>query len=84
MDFLNAEAKIPLSTIVLIAMQVVAMVAFATNLSADIDQSEAVIAKHDTRITNLEVNFQQQQVTLARIDENLKHTMKQVDAIANK
>lgn len=84
MDFLNAEAKIPLSTIILIAMQVVAMVAFATNLSADIDQSEAVIAKHDTRITNLEVNFQQQQITLARIDANLQHTMKQVDAIANK
>ena len=84
MDFLNAEAKIPLSTIVLIAMQVVAMVAFATNLSADIDQSEAELSKHDIRISQLESNMQSQQVTLARIDENLKHTMKQVDAIANK
>lgn len=84
MDFLNAEAKIPLSTIVLIAMQVVAMIAFATNLSADINQAESDVARNDSRISILEVNFQQQQVTLARIDENLKHTMKQVDAIANK
>ena len=83
MDFMNAEAKISISTIVLIAMQVIAMVAFATNLSADIDKSELDIAKHDSRITTLEVNFQQQQVTLARIDENLKHTMRQVDSIAN-
>ena len=83
MDFMNAEAKISISTIVLIAMQVIAMVAFATNLSADIDQSELDIAKHDSRITTLEVNFQQQQITLARIDENLKHTMRQVDSIAN-
>ena len=84
MDILNAEAKISLSTIILIAMQVVAMIAFATNLSADINQAESDVARNDSRITTLEVNFQQQQVTLARIDENLKHTMKQVDAIANK
>jgi peptidoglycan hydrolase CwlO-like protein len=84
MDFLNTETKMPLSTLVLIAMQVVAMIAYATNLSADIDQTAYEVQRNDSRITTLEVSLQEQQVTLARIDENLKHTMKQVDTLANK
>ena len=84
MELSNGEAKLPVSTIVLIAVQVVAMIAYATNLSADIDQTGYEVSRNDSRITSLELNLQQQQVTLARIDENLKHTMKQVDSIANK
>ena len=60
------------------------MIAYATNLSADINQAQYEVQRNDSRITTLEVSLQEQQVTLARIDENLKHTMKQVDALANK
>lgn len=84
MELSNGVTKLPVSTIVLIAVQVVAMIAYATNLSADIAQTGYEVSRNDSRITSLELNLQQQQVTLARIDENLKHTMKQVDSIANK
>lgn len=78
----NGEAKIPFSTIVIVLVQLVAMVAFATNLSADIDRTGAEVVRHDTRISNIETQMQTQQVTLARIDENLKHLMKKIDQIA--
>jgi uncharacterized coiled-coil protein SlyX len=77
----NGEAKIPFSTIVIVLVQLVAMVAFATNLSADIDKTEAEVVRHDTRIANIETQMQSQQVTLARIDENLKHLVKKLDKI---
>jgi uncharacterized coiled-coil protein SlyX len=77
----NGEAKIPFSTIVIVLIQLVAMVAFATNLSADIDKTEAEVVRHDTRIANIETQMQSQQVTLARIDENLKHLVKKLDKI---
>lgn len=78
----NGEAKIPFSTIVIVLVQLVAMVAFATNLSADIDKNEAEVVRHDTRIGNIESQMQTQQVTLARIDENLKHMVKKLDELA--
>lgn len=78
----NGEAKIPFSTIVIVTVQLVAMVAFATNLSADIDKTEAEVVRHDTRIGNIESQMQAQQVTLARIDENLKHMVKKLDELA--
>lgn len=78
----NGEAKIPFSTIVIVLVQLVAMVAFATNLSADIDKNEAEVVRHDTRIGNIESQMQTQQVTLARIDENLKHMVKKLDQLA--
>jgi hypothetical protein len=78
----NGEAKIPFSTIVIVLVQLVAMVAFATNLSADIDRTGAEVVRHDTRISNIETQMQTQQVTLARIDENLKHLMQKIDKIA--
>lgn len=82
MEFSNGEAKIPLSTLSIVLVQLVAMVAFATNLSADIEKTEAEVVRHDTRISQLENTMQSQQVTLARIDENLKHMMEKIDAMS--
>ena len=84
MEFENGEAKIPFATIVIILVQIVAMVAFATNLSADIDVTEAELVRHDMRISQIESTMHTQQVTLARIDENLKHMMRKIDSIADK
>ena len=78
----NGEAKIPFSTLIIVLVQLVAMVAFATNLSADIEKTEAEVVRHDTRISQLENTMQSQQVTLARIDENLKHMMEKIDAMS--
>jgi len=78
----NGEAKIPFSTIIIVVVQLIALVAFATNLSADIEKTEAEVVRHDTRISQLENTMQSQQVTLARIDENLKHMMEKIDAMS--
>jgi hypothetical protein len=77
----NGEAKIPFSTIVIVVIQVVAMVAFATNLSADLDKSEAELIRHDIRISQIEAQMQNQQIILARMDENLKHVIKKIDTL---
>lgn len=74
-----SEAKIPLSTIVIILVQLVAMVAFATNLSADIDKTEAEIVRHDARLTAIESTMNSQEVALARIEENVKHIRSAID-----
>lgn len=77
----NGEAKIPFSTIVIVVVQLIALVAFATNLSADIEKNEAEVIRHDTRISNIESTMQSQQVILARMDENLKHVIKKIDTL---
>jgi len=77
----NGEAKIPFSTIVIVVVQLIALVAFATNLSADIQKNEAEVIRHDTRIGNIESTMQNQQVILARMDENLKHVIKKIDTL---
>jgi len=77
----NGEAKIPFSTIVIVVVQLIALVAFATNLSADIQKNEAEVIRHDTRIGNIESTMQSQQVILARMDENLKHVIKKIDTL---
>lgn len=77
----NGEAKIPFSTIVIVVVQLIALVAFATNLSADIQKNEAEVIRHDTRISNIESTMQNQQVILARMDENLKHVIKKIDTL---
>lgn len=74
-----SEAKIPLSTIVIILVQLVAMVAFATNLSADIDKTEAEVVRHDARLTAIESTMNSQEVALARIEENVKHIRSAID-----
>lgn len=76
-----SEAKIPFSTIVIILVQLVAMVAFATNLSADIDKTEAEIVRHDTRLTAIEATMTGQRVALARIEENVKHIRLAIDEL---
>jgi len=77
----DGEAKIPFSTIVIVVVQLIALVAFATNLSADIQKNEAEVIRHDTRISNIESTMQSQQVILARMDENLKHVIKKIDTL---
>tara|TARA_R110002012_G_scaffold34271_1_gene99203 strand:- start:17085 stop:17333 length:249 start_codon:yes stop_codon:yes gene_type:complete len=79
-----SEEKIPLSTIVIVLIQIVAMVAFATNLQADIDKTEVEVVRHDARLNAIESTMNSQEVTLARMDENLKHIRLSLDKISAK
>ncbi len=78
------EETIPLSTIVIVLIQIVAMVAFATNLQADIDKTEVEVVRHDARLNAIETTMNSQEVTLARMDENLKHIRESLDKITKK
>lgn len=79
-----SEEKIPLSTIVIVLIQIVAMVAFATNLQADIEKNEVEVVRHDARLNAIESTMNSQEVTLARMDENLKHIRNSLDKMAEK
>ena len=79
-----SEEKIPLSTIVIVLIQIVAMVAFATNLQADIEKNEVEVVRHDARLTAIETTMNSQEVTLARMDENLKHIKNSLDKMSQK
>jgi len=60
------------SFILAVSMQTVTLIWFIADLAASIERNTIDLARHDTRIENLEATSQQQAVTLARIDENVQ------------
>lgn len=68
----HLSRSVPISIILAIFCQTVALIAFVVTLRNDVDTNRTEIIRLDTRTTNLETVVQSQAVTLARIDENLK------------
>lgn len=68
----HLSKSVPISFIVAIIGQTIALVWFFASLSSSVESNAKDIIKHDTRIESLENSVQGQAVMLARIDENLK------------
>lgn len=64
--------NIPLTFVLTIIMQTVALVWFISALNTDVEYNSKQIIRNETRITGLEKIVQQQAVTMGRIDENIK------------
>lgn len=63
---------IPVSFILAIIMQTIALVVFITTLTGDVASNSDDILKLQSENTRLSRTVQSQEVTLGRIDENIK------------
>jgi hypothetical protein len=71
-DQWHLSKSVPISFILAIFAQTIALIWFVATLRNDVDNNSAQIIRHETRIEAVEQNLQSQAVMLARIDENLK------------
>ena len=68
----HLSKSVPITFILAIAAQTLALIWFVATLRNDVDVNESQILRHEVRIEAVEDIVQNQAVTLARIDENLK------------
>lgn len=64
--------SIPLTFVLAIIGQTIALVWFVADLNNDIEINTRELVRHETRLMALENVVQTQAVTMARIDENIK------------
>lgn len=68
----HLSKSIPLTFVLAILAQTVALVWFVSSLNSSIESNTRDIMRHEARINSLEKVVQQQAVTMGRIDENIK------------
>ena len=71
-DSWHLPKSIPLTFVLAIVGQTIALVWFVADLNNDIQTNTREIVRHETRLIALENIVQTQAVTMARIDENIK------------
>lgn len=71
-DSWHLSKSIPLTFVLAILGQTVALVWFVADLDNDIQTNTREIVRHETRLIALENIVQTQAITMARIDENIK------------
>ena len=76
------KTSIPLTVLVGLGVQAVAIIWSASMMYSDIQANANEIAKISVRTLELEKAVQDQAVSLARIDENIKAIRKSVENIA--
>lgn len=68
----HLNKSIPLTFILAIIGQTIALVWFVASLNSDIQTNTREIVRHETRLIALEGIVQVQAVTMGRMDENIK------------
>jgi len=76
--------SIPISFILAIIGQTIALVWYVSSLDNAIENNKKDLIKHETRIEALEAVVQSQAVTLGRMDENIKAIRDSVEKMANR
>ena len=71
-DEWHLSKSVPISFILAIIAQTVALIWFVATLRSDVDINQSQLLRHEVRIEAVEEIVQSQAVLLARIDENLK------------
>ena len=71
-DEWQLSKSVPISFILAIVAQTVALIWFVATLRNDVDTNQSQLLRHEVRIEAVEETVQSQAVLLARIDENLK------------
>ena len=68
----HLSKSIPLTFVLAILGQTVALVWFVSSINSAIDSNTRDLMRHEARLNTLEQVVQQQAVTMGRIDENIK------------
>lgn len=71
-DSWHLSKSIPLTFVLAILGQTIALVWFVASLNNDIQTNTREIVRQETRLIALEAIVQTQAITMARIDENIK------------
>ena len=79
----HLSKSVPISFIVGILMQTIALVWYVSTLDSAIKTNTRDLTKHETRIETLEKTVQSQAVALGRIDENIKAIRDLVEKMAD-
>jgi hypothetical protein len=82
-DITILNKNIPLMFLFALGLQFVYFISFITELDNKILNNEKELLKQDARLTAIEASVQGQEVSLARIDENINHIRKTVDKVMN-
>lgn len=67
----HLSKSVPVTFILAIVMQTIALVWFVASLDSDIENNTRELVRHETRLIALEASVQAQAVAMARIDENI-------------
>jgi len=81
-DEWHLSKSVPVSFILAIIGQTVALVWFVASLNNDLETNTRELVRHETRIQNLEVSVQNQAITMGRMDENIKAIRDAVEKMA--
>jgi hypothetical protein len=76
----HLSKSIPLTFVLAILGQTVALVWFVSSLNSSIESNTRDLMRHEARINALEKVVQQQAVTMGLIDENIKSIRMQMEA----
>ena len=68
----HLSKSVPITFILAIIAQTVALIWFVATLRNDVDTNQSQLVRHEIRLEAVEGIVQNQAVMLARIDENLK------------
>ena len=83
-DSWHLSKSVPISFILAIVGQTVALVWYVSSLDNNIKNNQRELIRHETRIESLEKVVQSQAVTLGRMDENIKAIRNSVEKMANR
>ena len=73
--------SVPLTFVLALASQAIALVWFFAELDSNIQANEKQVTQHEARLSQLENLVQGQAVSLARIDANISHIRATVDRV---
>lgn len=80
----HLSKSVPVTLIFAILCQTVALIWFVASLSNDVAANKLLNAKQDAKIESLEAVVQNQAVTMARMDENIKSIRELLEAMATR
>lgn len=78
----HLSRSVPVTLIFAIVCQTVALIWFVASLSNDVEANKMINAKQDAKIESLESVVQNQAVTMARMDENIKSIRDLLESMA--
>jgi len=84
MENWHLNKSVPLTLLVMVLLTFITATRNITAVELRAFENERDVAKNDARIAALEKSVQGQQVSLARIDENIRHIRETVDRVLNK
>jgi len=83
MENWHLNRSVPLSLLLMVIVTFYTATKSITEVELKTIENETDVAKNDARIAALEKSVQGQQVSLARIDENIRHIRDTVDRVLN-